>query len=282
MTDMRRTLLWVVFTMSLVFLWDAWLAHTGQPTIFGGTPRPAGVAEGPVPEAPATAAGTAAAGVPAPAALTPGVPTAASAPASVPAAAGAPTGNERITVSTDVVRATFDTQGASLVRLELLRYADGNRPGQPVVLMDQGASRLYMAQTGLVTGQPGVSLPNHLTPMRLQPGPRELAEGQDTLTLRFEAPAEGDEPALVKTFVLRRGQYTVDVVHEFTNRSEAVISPQVYLQLARDGNAPEGESSFYFTFTGPAMYTEAGKFRKIDFKDIARGNASHDRQANND
>ena len=41
MTDMRRTLLWVVFTMSLVLLWDRWTVHTGQPSMFGGSPRPA-------------------------------------------------------------------------------------------------------------------------------------------------------------------------------------------------------------------------------------------------
>ena len=42
MTDMRRTLLWVVFTMSLVLLWDKWTVHTGQPSMFGGSPRPVG------------------------------------------------------------------------------------------------------------------------------------------------------------------------------------------------------------------------------------------------
>ena len=35
MTDMRRTLLWVVFLMSLVLLWDAWNKHNGEPTLFG-------------------------------------------------------------------------------------------------------------------------------------------------------------------------------------------------------------------------------------------------------
>ena len=44
MTDMRRTLLWVVFTMSLVLIWDAWNKHTGQPSFFGGAPRPAATA----------------------------------------------------------------------------------------------------------------------------------------------------------------------------------------------------------------------------------------------
>ncbi len=55
--------------------------------------------------------------------------------------------------------------------------------------------------------------------------------------------------------------------------------PQLYLQLVRDGNAPAGESSFYFTFTGPAMYTEARKFEKIEFKDIDKGKAEHQRNA---
>ena len=35
MTDIRRTMLWVVFSMSLVFLWDAWQKHTGHPSMFG-------------------------------------------------------------------------------------------------------------------------------------------------------------------------------------------------------------------------------------------------------
>ena len=38
MTDMRRTLMWVVFTMSLVLLWDAWNKHNGQPSMFSPTP----------------------------------------------------------------------------------------------------------------------------------------------------------------------------------------------------------------------------------------------------
>ena len=35
MNDIRRTLLWIVFLMSLAMLWDAWNRHNGQPTLFG-------------------------------------------------------------------------------------------------------------------------------------------------------------------------------------------------------------------------------------------------------
>ncbi len=129
MTDMRRTLLWVVFTMSLVLLWDAWNKHTGQPSFFGGGARPTAAAG----SAPGTAASMPAAGVPAPAAV-PGA--TAPAPASaVPAVASAPTG-EQVTITTDLVKATLDSRGGSLVRLELLAHRDALNPQQNVVLLE--------------------------------------------------------------------------------------------------------------------------------------------------
>ena len=276
MTDMRRTLLWVVFTMSLVLLWDAWNKHTGQPSIFGG-PRPAATAPAPV------------AGPPVPAAATAGVPSAsvalpaaggAAAPAVPVAAAALPAATDRVVITTDVVKATFDTQGGSLVQLELLNYLDPVDRTRNVVLLDQSPKRLYVAQTGLVSAAAGIALPNHLSQMTVVPGDRTLAPGAAELVLRFESPAV-DGHKLAKTYTFKRGDYTVGVKHEFTNGGAVAVSPQLYLQLARDGNPPEGESSFYFTFTGPAMYTELSKFKKIDFKDIAKGNAGHDKTADN-
>jgi YidC/Oxa1 family membrane protein insertase len=271
MTDIRRTLLWVVFTMSLVLLWDAWNKHTGQPSIFGGPPRPAAAGS-----APAAGGVASPAAVPAPAALP-----SAAAPAAagaVPTPTEAPRAAEQVTITTDVVKATFDSQGGALVRLELLKHRDAVDPSRNVLLFDQSARRLYLAQTGLITGQPGVDLPNHLTPMVAVPGPRELAAGQDELAVRFEAVTPAGVK-LAKTYTFRRGSHVVGVRHEVVNGSPVPVAPQVYLQLARDGNAPEGESAFYFTFTGPALYTEAAKFQKIDFKDIADGDARHEKAA---
>ncbi len=267
MTDMRRTMLWVVFTMSLVLLWDAWNKHTGQPTIFGGPARPAVSASGATPGA---------SGVPG--AITVAAPGATTSPA-LPTAAAAPA-SEQITVTTDVVRATFDSRGGTLVGLELLGYEDQNDPTRHVRLMDQSGQRVYLAQTGLISAQGGPALPNHLTLMTPVPGERTLAGGSKAITIVFEALGT-DGNKLIKTYTLERGRYLIGVKHEFVNGSTAPVSPQLYLQLARDGNPPEGESSFYFTFTGPALYTEAAKFKKIDFKDIDKGKAEHDKQADN-
>ena len=295
MTDMRRTLLWVVFMMSLFMLWDAWQRHTGHPSMLGGpVAKPAAVA-GSTPAAVPSGALTSQPGAAVPGAPA-AVPTTALATPALPASALA-TG-ELVEISTDVVKASIDTIGGSIVRLELLKHQehinqawyqpalDAFSPGERkpaaknVVLFDHTAQRQYAAQTGLVSAEAGVALPNHLTLLNLVPGERTLAAGAQALTVRLES-AEVDGRKLVKTYTFSRGDYTIGVRHELVNQGTAAISPQLYLQLARDGNAPEGESSFYFTFTGPAVYTDANKFKKIDFKDIAKGSASHDTGADN-
>jgi YidC/Oxa1 family membrane protein insertase len=266
MTDMRRTLLWVVFSMSLVLLWDAWNKHQGEPSMFG--PRTPATATAPTP--PATPPATA---VPAPAATAPAA--AVATPGAVPAAPSVP--NVQVTASTDLVKATFDAQGGTLAKLELLRHADPNDPKRSVVLFDRSTQRVYSAQTGLIA--PGVSLPNHLTVMSVVPGETALKEGVDALELSFESPEVGGVK-LRKTWTLKRGSYVMNVAHEIINAGSAAVQPQLYLQLMRDGNPPEGESSFYFTFTGPAAYTDTGKFRKVEFKDIEKNKAEIDKSAN--
>lgn len=280
MTDIRRTLLWMVFTMSLVFLWDAWNKHTGQPSWFSPTPPRAAASAPPLAtpgSAPAAAAQT---GIPAAAAV-PGAATTATTTvtpsAAAPGAAG-PTGDVTV-VTTDLVKATFDSVGASLVRLELLQHADAEDRQRNVVLFDRSAERVYKAQSGLITAQPGVTLPNHWTAMKRVDGPTTLAAGSSDLAVRFESAGEGNVK-LAKTYTFKRGSYQIGVKHELVNNGPTAVVPQLYLGLERDGNPARGESKWYFTFTGPAVYTDAKKYEKIDFKDIENGKINHATSAN--
>ncbi len=230
MNDIRRTILWVVFGFSLVLLWDQWQIHNGQKATF--FPQPVT----------AKASGTA----PAPAAS--GVPTA-SAP--LPAAAGAaqvpgtPTApattapRDRIEVATDVLKLTFDTEGGSLVRSEFSHHADMADHSKPLVLLDESRDRVYVAQTGLIGSANGAALATHKTPMTFS-GERALKEGQNELRVRFES-AETGGVKLVKTYILQRGSYAIKVQHEVINTGAAAASPQLYVQLVRDGNKPACE-----------------------------------------
>ncbi len=259
MTDMRRTLLWGVFLVSIFLLYDAWNKHTGRPSVFDPPARQAQV-NSPA----ANANGTPPTGaVPAPATAP-----AANGPGALPQSAAVAPAAQTVEITTDRLKLTFSTQGGDLVRAELLGHIDQNDPKKNVVLFDQSRERVYKAQTGLVPSQGG-SLPNHLTAMALLPGERALAPNANELLVKFESPVVSGAK-LVKTYTLRRGDYIIGVRHEIVNTSGTPIQPQLYLQLVRDGNPPPGESSLYFTFTGPAVYTDASKFTKVEFNDIEK------------
>jgi YidC/Oxa1 family membrane protein insertase len=145
------------------------------------------------------------------------------------------------------------------------------------VLLDESANRVYVAQTGLIGSG---SFPTHKTLMTVVPGERSLKEGLNELEVKFES-ADVGGVKLVKTYTLKRGAYDIAVRHDIVNTGTAAVSPQLYLQLVRDGNKPPGESSFYSTFTGPAIYTEAKKYQKVEFKDIENNKVDVEKQASN-
>ena len=280
MNEMRRTLLWVVFSMSLVLLWDGWNKHNGRESMFGPT-KVAEVAPQGVP----AAGGPASASLPQPATT---VPSAVATPGMTPPIAAvepaASTTSQKVEITTDVLKATVDTLGGSVTRLEMLKQVDHLDHSKNELLFDASADRLYKAQTGLIAAQGAQALPNHLTPFNLTPGDLTLKDGQDQLDVRLESPQVGGVK-LIKTLTFHRGSYLVGVKHEVVNESAEPVTPQIYYQLVRDGNPPAGESSFYMTFTGPAIYTEASKFQKIDFSDIEERKpnekAGHDIAADN-
>ena len=271
MNDIRRTILWVIFGFSMVLLWDQWQIYNGHKATFFPSPAvkseaPAGAASNPTSSVPSST----------------GVPAAASAsPQAVPGGApAAPTtvARELIDIETDVLKLRIDSEGASLLRAELLKHTDAHRADQPVVLLDESRERVYLAQSGLIPAAGAPALPTHKTPMTLTSKDRRLADGAKELKLRFEStPVNGVK--LVKTYVLRRGAYDMTVEHEVINQSAGAVTPQLYVQLVRDGNKPEGESSFYSTFTGPAVYTPAKKYQKVEFSDIDKNKAEIEKQA---
>ena len=259
MNDIRRTILWVIFAFSLVMLWDQWQVHNGRKaTFFPGASQPAVTASAPASAVPPAASAVPAA-TPGAVALPPG--TAAPAPAAEAMA------RERIEVTTDVLKLVFDTEGGSVIRSEFLKHPSAEHPDQPFVLFDSSANRVYQAQSGLIGGP----FPTHKTPMKFV-GERALADGANELVLRFESAEQGGV-RLNKIYTLQRGSYLVDVRHEVVNASGQAVNPQLYVQLVRDGNKPPGESSFYSTFTGPAFYTDAKKFQKVEFSDIEKNKA---------
>ncbi|MFT5644870.1 MAG: YidC/Oxa1 family membrane protein insertase, partial [Janthinobacterium sp.] len=253
----KRTILWIVFSVSLVILWNDWMVSTGKPSMFS----PAPVATLTTPDAkngasdlPASAATTTAGGTSA----LPG-----SAPSSTEFK------GELITITTDVIKADIGTLGGQVRRLELLQFKDGVDTEKNQVLFGTAGARTYLAQTGLIGSASGAAFPNHNTGFTAQPGARVLDNGNQ-VQLVLEAVQGGVK--LTKTFTFKRGDYVIDVRHDVTNVGTVPIKPELYLQLIHDGEKPVGESYFNSSYTGPTLYTDAEKYKKLTFEKIEKEN----------
>ncbi len=277
MNDIRRTILWVIFGFSLVMLWDQWQVYNGRKATFFPSPNhvsaPAKASAEPPASTPGSVPGTTntvAANA---------LPTGVASPDANQSGASVAT-HQQVLVQTDVFKLTFDTEGGSLVKSEFIKHIDMADKEKNFVLLDDAKDRTYLAQSGLIASAGGAAMPTHKSIMTLAPGERTLKEGSQTLEVRFESPETGGLK-LVKTYTVTRGSYAITVKHEVINVGNVAVGPQLYLQLVRNGSKPLGESSFYSTFTGPAIYTEAKKYQKVEFADIEKNKVDIEKSSSN-
>jgi YidC/Oxa1 family membrane protein insertase len=243
--DNQRLILFLIFSFSLVMLWEAWQKQ--------GAPAPV------APAATATVGQPAGQGASAPVP----VPTKETIPAGPVAAVD---NAARLSVTTDLFVAEISAQGGDLTHLELRQHKATGDKDKNFVLFD--AKHSYAAQGGLI----GPGLPTHKTIWQLPAASIEMKDGEPELKVKLTSPAENGVQ-VTKTYGFKRGSYLVDVEYQIANGGAAALEPHAYFQLTRDGQAPEGSTAMMSTFTGPAFYTEAEKFHKVEFGDIAKNKA---------
>lgn len=250
--DTQRLIAFVVFSFSLLMLWEAWQDYNRPQT--------------------QTVAGQIAADVPHKAADAV-LPQPGQSLQPAPAETGALQQGARAVVKTDVLTAVIDANGGDIRSLTLTKYRQDEAPEQPLQLLEERPGRVYLAQNGFI----GEGLPNHKTVFELASGEHVLKDGQDQLRLSMQARVNGVE--VVKTYVFQRGSYVIDVHYTLRNGGSSAVQGYPYYQLVRHGEAPEGESAFIQTYTGPAIYNAAGKFQKVSFDDIAKGKQDYVKEA---
>jgi len=237
--DTQRLILFVIFSLSLLLLWQAW-QRQHQPPVPPTVSQPAPTTGVTAPPTPTGA---------------PALPSASTAPV--------PTG-ERIAIKTDLYTADIDTLGGVIDQVALARHRDTQDEAKPYVLLQRNAERTFIAQSGLL----GDGMPNHRTLWQALPGPRELAAGVDSLEVKLQAAASNGDK-VVQTLTFHRGSYVIEVTYDIANAGSAVIAPYAYFQLTRDTKTPYVQSSMApAAYTGPVIYNENDKFKKVEFGEL--------------
>ncbi|PWC19980.1 membrane protein insertase YidC [Brenneria roseae subsp. roseae] len=178
-----------------------------------------------------------------------------------------------ITVKTDVLSLTINTRGGDIEQAHLLTYPDTLGSDNPFLLLETTPEFVYQAQSGL-TGKNGPDNPAN--------GPRplftvtqdhfELAEGQNELRIPMTYTAE-DGVVYTKTFVLKRGDYALNVDYSIDNASAQPLELTLFGQLKQSIDLPKhrdtGSSNFALhTYRGAAFSSSEDKYKKYSFSDM--------------
>ena len=263
--DTQRIIALIVFCASSLFLWEAWQKHNHPPVV-------------PVKAATTMTTLNGAKDASVPNATLPAATAAATADQTAPIAS-LPTSGERISVLTDTLAVVLDTQGGDVRNIALLKHAARGDTKHPFALMQDKVGAYFIAQSGLL----GPNMPNHSSRWVASGNSFDLGSSEKLDVTLTNTDATGVHVS--KTYTFKRGSYVIDVRYDIKNDSGVVIAPRAYFQFLRDGNPPEGESAGgnpftgISTFTGPAVYTGAKKFQKINFGDIDKNKQDYVKQA---
>jgi len=277
-----RVLLWSVLAVVLFLNYEAWM-HDYEP--IDQSPQ----AAAPQAAAPGSSASSAARApssnfadsVPNAAPASAASPLAAPAPAagalvgaSAPAGGGpesslqpnaAPSATPLLRVKTDVLDIGINLKGGELDEADLPAYPlRKDTPNVPVRLLDQSAAdSLYLLQTGL-TAEGSEAAPNHLATWESAAPSYALAPGAAELRVPLSW-TDGHGLKVTKTFVFKRGLYSIELHYDIENDGAAERKLASYSRLLRHWE-PAKRSYFdveTYSFKGPALYDGA---KSIDLK----------------
>ena len=246
--DFKKTILWAVFSMSGLMLYNNWQVHEGKPSLFGGAP---------------VATDKAAAGnkVDVPTQIS-GAPAIAAAPTVSPAAIET---TEKFVLQNDVLVLEISANGANVIDAKLLKALTAEN--KPVELFQYTPTHKYFARSGLIALNNN-DLPNHTSAFKLIQSGKD-GSGRPFMTLI----SERGGVKLEKTFILNPGSYVVDVGHRVTQSGSNPTPLVLYTEIVRDATQEQKIGPFdgafsASTFTGPAAYTDKEKFNKLEFTAI--------------
>ena len=250
--DFKKTILWAVFSMSGLMLYNNWQVHEGKPSLFGGVPA----------NTPAVAdKAVTGSKIDVPAQIS-GAPSIVAAPIVSPAAIEAA---EKFVLQNDVLVLEISANGANVIDAKLLKALTAEK--KPVELFQYSPNHKYFARSGLIALN-NSDLPNHTSTFKLAQSGKD-GSGRPFVTLV----SERSGVKLEKTFSLSPGSYVVDVGHRVTQSGANAVPLVLYTELVRDGSQEQKIGPFdgafsASTFTGPAAYTDKEKFNKLEFTAI--------------
>jgi YidC/Oxa1 family membrane protein insertase len=169
--------------------------------------------------------------------------------------------DSKVVVNTPLYQAEINTIGGDIRKLKLVKFKNDTKDGLYDLFHDEMNPFLYIAQSGLI----GKNLPSHKAIFKADQLIYEIQD-IDTITI-VPLVFDNEFVRVTKSYVFSSTDYQIKLITKVENKTNTSLEPQIYYQLLHDHKSAEN-SGMMPTFTGVAYFTDANKFKKIDFDDI--------------
>ena len=174
-----------------------------------------------------------------------------------------------VKVETPALLVWIDLKGGDIVRVQLPTYpVTLEEPDTPFLLMDQSATRTYIAQSALI-GADGIDRSGE-RPLYSAPSTNLVLNNGGELTLQTTV----DGVKVTKTFVFEADSHLIDVRYDVTNLEQQPKTMRMLSQIKRDRLPPSTDETVPLApspYLGGALTTAENNYEKIDFDDIDEG-----------
>lgn len=172
-----------------------------------------------------------------------------------------------VTVSNDVLELVIDTHGGDIVRASLLEHlSEQKEDAAPFLMLNRSSTYTYIAQSGLI-GKNGTDRGGQRPAFTTSEESYVLGEEADEIRAPLQF-VQGDR-VITKEFVLRRGDYLIDINYQIDNTSSEPWSAHFFGQTLRDTYNPAKVGGIGLKpYLGAAINTVETNYKKIDFDDL--------------
>ncbi len=182
-----------------------------------------------------------------------------------------------VSVRTDSLWVEIDTQGGDIRKVSLPKnFAELNKPDAPFVLLDNTASRTYIAKSGLA-GPNGTDSASGRPQFSVSGDAFSLAEGQNELAVDLTLVQE--QAQITKRFIFTRGSNLIKIKYLIKNTSDQPWQASLVGSIKRDAYNPSPAQLFAMNpFIGAATSTTEKNYHKLSFGDIAETSFKHEKE----
>jgi len=182
-------------------------------------------------------------------------------------AAVAATDASLISVKTDTLELLIDPRGGDVIEAKLPQHLAVLSESEPLTLLEQNATRTYVAQSGLV-GKNGPDANPEGRPLYNSEARSYEMGGSDQLSVDLQLNENG--VAITKRFTFTRGSNAIKVEYLINNQSAENFETVLFGQLKRDRSAdPSQQTDMGMqSYLGAVFSTAENNYQKVDFDDM--------------